>query len=224
MAIAARPDLDLRAHTPDPAVDDRQIDVREVIGGAAFARLPEMVQARFGRHGPHHAPIVYRGMMEKVEASRLGRLIAFAARLIGNPVVVARGRNVPCTVTLYPDDKLGGTVWHRCYGFADGHEVAATTKRRGDDGGAIESFSGLFGMPLDIREVTGELHFITDSYFAEWRGWRLTLPRWLSPGRLTVVHRDEEDGWFRFIMTLEHPLLGVLLHQDGVFYDPEDEL
>ena len=77
-------------------------------------------------------------------------------------------------------------------------------------------------MTLDIREVSRELHFITERYFAEWRGIRLELPRWLSPGRLTVVHRDEDDGWFRFTMTLKHPLFGILLHQDGLFYDPED--
>lgn len=201
---------------------DGQIDVRSTIGPAAFARLPARVRARFSHHGIGHAPIVYRGLMEQVESTRLGRLIALATRLVGNPVVAGTGHNVPCTVTLKPDAKLGGTIWHRRYSFAGRTETAATTKRRGRNGGPVESFSGHFGMVLDIREVAGELHFITDRYFFEWRSLRICLPRFASPGRLTVIHADEEDGWFRFTMTLKHCLFGVLLHQDGLFYDPED--
>jgi len=211
-----------RFHDGTSRTPDGQIDVRATIGPDAFARLPARVRARFSHHAPAHAPIVYRGLVEQVESTWLGYIMALATRLVGNPVVTGTGRNVPCTVTLTPDAELGGTIWHRRYTFAERTETAATTKRRGRDGSPVESFSGYFGMTLDIREVAGELHFITDRYFVEWRSLRVCLPRFLSPGRLTVTHADEEDGWFRFTMTVKHPLFGVLLHQDGLFYDPED--
>ncbi len=121
-----------------------------------------------------------------------------------------------------PDTRLGGTIWHRRYLFPDGPQTAATTKRSGGDGALVESFNRWFGMHLVIRETRGELQFVSEDFFAEWRGQRFHLPGWLSPGRLVVVHRDEGDGRFRFTMTLNHPLFGILLHQDGVFFDPED--
>lgn len=211
-----------RFHDGTSRTPDGEIDVRATIGPDAFDRLPARVRARFSRHGPGHAPIVYRGLMHNVASTWLGYVVALATRIAGNPVVTGTGRNVPCTVTLTPDALLGGTIWHRCYRFARRIETAATTKRRGRDGGPVESFSGHFGMTLDIREVAGQLHFITDRYFVEWRSLRICLPGFASPGRLTVIHADEEDGWFRFTMTLQHRLFGVLLHQDGLFYDPED--
>ena len=39
----------------------------------------------------------------------------------------------------------------------------------------------------------------------------------LSPGRLTITHQDKGDGWFAFVLHLDHPLGGELISQTGLF-------
>jgi hypothetical protein len=200
----------------------RHVDVRSTIGAAAFARLPLAVQRRFAPWSHADVPRTYRGIMFEVSATHLGRFFAALSVLIGSPVVARTGHNIPCAVTLLHDESLGGTIWQRRYWFPEATSTVATTKRAGPTGAPVESFNRWFGMDLDIFERSARLYFVSDSYFAEVFGARIRLPRWLSPGRLEVFHEDIGDGWFRFAMTLTHPVLGVLLRQDGHFCDPED--
>ena len=46
---------------------------------------------------------------------------------------------------------------------------------------------------------------------------RIPLPIWLSPGTTHVEHADESNGWFRFTMTVTHPLFGEVFYQTGRF-------
>lgn len=197
----------------------RGIDVRRVIGEAAYARLPFHVRRRFdpGSNGP----VTYLGVMSTVFASSAGKLLSYAGRLIGTPVVRRTGRNIPCAVTV-SHALDGGTVWQRAYWFPDGREFSETIKRCAVDGAPCEAFNSLLAMDLRIAEVSGELHFISERYFIEAFDLKLYLPNWMNPGRLDVVHRDLGCGLFHFTMTLTHPLLGVLLYQDGTFSDPEE--
>jgi hypothetical protein len=48
------------------------------------------------------------------------------------------------------------------------------------------------------------------------------LPRWLSPGTTHVEHHDETNGWFRFTMTVSHPVFGELFYQSGRFRAAKD--
>jgi hypothetical protein len=43
------------------------------------------------------------------------------------------------------------------------------------------------------------------------------LPSLLSPGTTHVEHIDESGGWFRFTMTVTHPIFGELFYQTGRF-------
>ncbi|MEY9131776.1 hypothetical protein ACVMII_000666 [Bradyrhizobium diazoefficiens] len=45
----------------------------------------------------------------------------------------------------------------------------------------------------------------------------IPLPRWLTPGDLTVTHRDLGEGAFRFTLDLSHPRYGALIHQSATF-------
>jgi hypothetical protein len=47
---------------------------------------------------------------------------------------------------------------------------------------------------------------------------RIPLPEFLSPGQTHVEHHDEAGGWFRFTMTVSHPLFGELFYQTGRFH------
>jgi hypothetical protein len=78
-------------------------------------------------------------------------------------------------------------------------------------------------MSLDVYEEAGTLHFVSRAYYFDitipWtrRRVRLVLPLWLSPGTTHVEHIDEADGWFRFTMTVTHPVFGEMFYQTGRF-------
>ena len=78
-------------------------------------------------------------------------------------------------------------------------------------------------MPLSVYQRRGVLHFVSKGYYFElripWSSGRLKipLPTWLSPGTTHVEHADESNGWFRFTMTVTHPLLGEVFYQTGRF-------
>jgi Domain of unknown function (DUF4166) len=59
-----------------------------VLGFAAWTRLPEAVRVRFGDPA---AAVDYVGEFDVVRASWLGRLVAFACKLLGMPVVPRTG-------------------------------------------------------------------------------------------------------------------------------------
>ena len=69
-------------------------------------------------------------------------------------------------------------------------------------------------MPLQVYEQGGILHFVSLGYYfklgtrTNGRTFKLWLPAWLSPGTTHVQHIDEAGGWFRFTMTVSHPVLG----------------
>jgi hypothetical protein len=48
------------------------------------------------------------------------------------------------------------------------------------------------------------------------------LPGIVSPGVTHVEHIDLGHGWFRFTMTVTHPLLGEIFFQTGRFCATED--
>jgi len=72
-------------------------------------------------------------------------------------------------------------------------------------------------MPLDVFERTGTLHFVSRGYYFDFGRIKVPLPAWLSPGTTHVEHIDEPAGWFRFTMTVTHPLFGELFYQTGRF-------
>ena len=82
--------------------------LREVLGNAAWTRLPEAVRARF----PDTAHAVdYVGEFDTVRASLIGKIIAWACQAIGTPVVPRTGNNVPAIVHVGPSGR--GVEWRR---------------------------------------------------------------------------------------------------------------
>jgi hypothetical protein len=99
-----------------------------------------------------------------------------------------------------------------------------STKVIGADGVLVEELPARLRMPLDVYERQGVLHFVSKGYYFD-LGFRLgtgtakiNLPWWLSPGTTHVEHIDETDGWFRFTMTVNHPVLGEVFYQTGRFH------
>ena len=52
-------------------------------------------------------------------------------------------------------------------------------------------------------------------------GRRIALPRWLTPGALSVIHAELGDGRFSFTLQIAHPRFGLLLRQMAIFHEVE---
>ena len=194
-------------------------DYQQLLGTAAWRRLPPAVRARFstalGRE------ITYVGLMEKVEANFAGRILALLCRFVGEPLITHVGKNVPAHVRVYTD-RRGGTVWQRAYHFPTrATRLVRSVKRVNRDGELVECLGLGMHMQLSLHEVDGELHFRSTGYYWHALGIRILLPARWFPGETLVVHRDEGNGRFRFILNIDHPLFGRIVHQNGSFTEQE---
>lgn len=193
------------------------LDLAALLGPAAWARLPAAVRRRFAAG---HAEAHYQGELS-LRCSRIGRLFAWASRCFKGPLTTLRASHLPATVRVAPDGQ-GGVVWERWIGSGTAAACVSSTKERGPDGGLVERTVGGLGMALDLFEQDGALVFQSRRYFLAWRGLRLPLPNWASPGVCRVSHQDLGGGCFRFSLSMTHPLWGETFHQTGVFADPEE--
>ena len=198
--------------------DHQHGGLQSVLGQAAWARLPEPVRVRFAEPA---VAIDYVGEFDVVRASWLGRLLAFACLLLGTPVVPRTGLRVPAIVHVGPTPT--GVAWNREYRWPNGGAcLVRSTKTIDSRGGLVERLPAHLCMPLHVFERCGVLHFVSRGYYFDFdrrdgRRFRVPLPNLLSPGTTHVEHIDEAHGWFRFTMTVTHPLFGELFYQTGRF-------
>ena len=193
--------------------------LRAVLGAAAWSRLPDAVRERFS---DATCATSYAGSFEVVRASWLGLAFAWLGTLFGMPVTPRTGANVASRVHVRPG--LRGVTWDREYQWSDGstHRVSST-KVVDASGRLIERLPARMCMPLDTYVEGAVLHFVSLGYYFDLGlGLKLWLPRLLSPGVTHVEHVDLDHGWFRFTMTVSHPLFGELFFQTGRFCAMED--
>lgn len=192
-------------------------DFETLVGPDGWYRLPPDIRRRFTEKPTTTAPIHYRGLMRRVECSKLGWLLAQICRLIRTPFAPATGADVPCAITLR-HERGGGIIWDREYQYPGRKPALVTsTKRNAPDGALCECVGGGFGMRLAVFEAGHQLHFLSLRYFWRIGAWEFTLPRLLTPGTAHVIHADLGGGRFRFTMTIHHPIFGMLFEQDGEF-------
>jgi hypothetical protein len=193
--------------------------LRDLLGGVAWNRLPEAVRERFA---DPTAVATYAGAFEVVRANVLGRMFAWLGTLFGTPVAPRTGSHVAARVRVHPDAR--GVAWDREYFWDDGsRSFVRSTKVVTDDGQLVEVLPARLCMPLDTFEEGGVLHFVSRGYYFHLGGGiRLWLPAFLSPGVTHVEHIDLGHGWFRFTMTVMHPLAGEVFFQTGRFCAAEE--
>ena len=193
--------------------------LRDVLGPDAWSRLPEAVRERFAESA---GAACYAGAFEVVRASTLGRVFAWIGTLVGTPVAPRVEDNVSARVRVVPD--ADGVAWNREYHWADGkRHLVRSTKVVTDEGRLIEKLPARLCMPLDTFEDGGVLHFVSRGYYFDLGfGLRLWLPNLISPGVTHVEHIDLGHGWFRFTMTVTHPVLGEVFFQTGRFCAAEE--
>jgi hypothetical protein len=157
----------------------------------------------------------------EVASTRLtyaGRLIAQLARAVGAPLPLEASCRVPVTVIVTGCARLGGQVWTRIYERLSAlPQVIQSVKRFGGATGLEEIVSGGVGMRLQLSVRDRALVFTSAGYFLRFRGVEISLPGWLTPGVIEVIHREEASGRFSFSLSVKHPVAGDVIEQIAFF-------
>lgn len=208
-----------RAHEADL----RDLRFRSLIADEDWTTLLPAIRRRFTKRLQPGTSAVYVGTVIETRMSRLGWLLAQAARLIGGPLPTSRGAGLASVVSVTEDRSGGGQVWTRLYARPGGFpQTINSAKRFGGPTGLEEHVGGGLGMSLDVAVVDGRLVFSSRRYFLRLGGWRLPLPGFLTPGSLTVTHGETGANRFAFTLTIRHPWFGLLIHQEAEFHDVVD--
>lgn len=196
-------------------------DFTSLLPPEAWRRLPLPVRNRFTRELDSGTTICYRGETLRTSLSRWGWLLTQAARLIGAPLPLpASGDHSLATVVVTDDPENSAQIWTRLYHNAAGvPQVIQSIKKLSGPTGLEEYLGCGFSIALELGVREDALTFTGRHYYWSIAGIRLRLPNWLNPGTLTVSNRQAGEQAFHFLLTLEHPRLGMLIEQEVVFDD-----
>jgi hypothetical protein len=187
-----------------------------------WAELPPPIRRRFSKRLAGGCTAVYVGEVVETRLSLAGRLLAQAAQLIGAPFPTSTDSGVPSVVSVTEDFATGGQIWTRLYARRTGFpQVIHSSKRFCGPTGLEEHVGGGVGMMLTVHVEAGALVFRSAGYFVHLFRHRFRLPGALTPGLVSVTHRECGDGRFSFTLDVTHPLLGLLIHQRALFREIE---
>lgn len=204
-----------------PALPTRDSRFQNLLPPDAWNALPYAVQRRFSKRVSAGRTIVYIGLVTAARFSRLGWLLAQAARMIGGPLPTSGDTSVPAIVTVTEDRVGGGQIWTRVYARRRGFpQVINSAKRFTGPTGLAEDLGFGLGMALLVEGEARGLAFRSAHFYVALLGRRVRLPRWLTPGDVLVRHIDTGGGRFVFTLELRHPLAGLLFYQEVEFADP----
>ena len=201
---------------PNPSLGDLRF--RALLGEVAWNQLSPAVRRRFSKRLAGGATAIYVGEVAAMRMSSAGWIMAQVLRLIGGPLPTARDTGLPSIVSVTEDGASGGQIWTRLYARRRGFpQIIHSCKRFAGASGLEEHLGGGFAMTLSVAVEQSALVFRSAGYFWHLGALRLALPAWLSPGALTVTHREIGEQRFAFDLDLVHPRFGHLLHQSVVF-------
>jgi hypothetical protein len=84
-----------------------------------------------------------------------------------------------------------------------------------------EKWEPVFRQGHAPTQESSALVFRSAHYFLQIGSLRLRLPRWASPGALSVTHAELGDGRFLFRLDIVHPRLGRLIRQTAAFEEAQ---
>lgn len=192
-------------------------EYERLVGTEGWKRLAGEIRQRFSEKPAPGRPVRYAGIMQLVQCSLLGLLLAQCCRLIGTPFAPYRGGDVPVRISLLHGGDADSIIWDREYRYPRRKPVLVRSTKVSTPLGLLECVGHGLGMRLAVFERQGELHFLSQSYFWRVGGHSLRLPALLTPGTAHVVHADLGGGRFRFSMSFRHRWFGTLFRQEGVF-------
>ncbi|MFL0797254.1 MAG: DUF4166 domain-containing protein [Cellvibrionaceae bacterium] len=197
-----------------------KFDYRSLLGNPAWERLHPAIRRRFSS-ATSKKSVTYKGVMETVYLSRAGALLAQLCRVIGTPLALYNGQDIPMEVKVYPDENLNGMAWDRFYYYSDKpvNRVKSIKCILANEG-LVEVVGFGFGMHLKIFEKNSALYFESTRFFWQFKNVRVYIPDILTPGKTTVWQAAVSEYKFRFSLKVIHPLLGKVFWQTGIFDDP----
>ncbi|MEM7780369.1 MAG: DUF4166 domain-containing protein [Pseudomonadota bacterium] len=197
---------------------------RQLLGAAGWDALPAPVRKRFGKRLSAGQSANYVGHVNECRMSLSGRILAQACRLIGAPLPLERDGGVAAMVSVTEDGKSGGQVWTRMYARKRGFpQVIHSAKRFAGPTGLEEYLGRGIGIALNVSAVPGGIRFSSDHYCIAIGPMRLRLPALIAPGQLHIDHIERGDGEFTFTLSLNHALLGEVIHQECRFCDQAED-
>lgn len=206
--------------TPSEAIGDLRF--RHLLGRTAWKCLPAAIRRRFSKRLEGGRTVVYVGRTTDMHMNFAGFVLAQLARIIGGPLPLSRDTDVPSVVTVTEDMATGGQIWTRLYAHRNGFpQVIHSSKRFAGPTGLEEHVGCGVGMTLMLSAGPKALLFTNDRYFLQLGALRLNIPRWLSPGQLTIGHHEIDPQKFAFTLDLEHPLFGRMIHQRAEFEEAD---
>ena len=203
---------------PEPELGD--IRFRKLIPAEHWNLLPAEVRQRFSKRLTGGATAIYVGEVKEVRISILGRILANLLRVIGAPLPLSEDVNVPTVVTVTEDVKTGGQVWSRTYCNRRGFpQVIHSAKQFAGPTGLQEHIGCGVSMALEIGAGAQGLVFRSHSFRVRKGPFTLQLPRFLTPGDVTVSHLARDGRTFEFSLDVRHPVFGEMIHQSAVYHD-----
>lgn len=214
-------------HLPRPPLDppsERAVGNPrfQTLVGADWSLLPAPVRRRFSRGLPDGGRQIYVGELAYTRLSLGGWLLGQFGRLLGAPLPLSAGGRQPVTVVVTESKAIGGQVWTRIYGRARGFpQVIQSAKCFRGPTGCEELVGGGVGMRLAVGVEQRALVFRSQGFFIRIGQTELSIPDWLTPGRIEVTHREERAGRFSFALRITHAWLGVIVEQLAFFDDSQ---
>jgi hypothetical protein len=198
---------------------------RALLPPDAWVSLPAPVRRRFGERLAPLESAVYVGEVAWTRLNAFGWLYSQCARLVGAPLPLASGGRVPAAVVVTEDASAGGQSWTRLYARPGrAPQLIHSAKRFAGPTGLEECVGGGVGMRLTIAVEHRALVFRSRGFFVRALGREWALPRWLAPGIVEVVHREERDGRFSFTLRVDHPWFGRVVEQVAFFADARTDV
>jgi hypothetical protein len=180
------------------------------------------VRARFEREPAPGESIAFVGEVAETRMTAFGWLWAQAARLAGAPLPLRTLERVAAAVVVTQGAGSGSQCWTRLYfGSGSRPQVICSTKRFAGPTGLEECVGAGIGMALALSVEQRALVFRSREYFWRCGNLRLRIPGWLTPGRTTVIHREERAGRFSFTLVVTHPWFGETIRQVAFFRDTQ---
>lgn len=199
---------------------------RKLLGADKWDALPQAVRDRFAHKVAADTCISYVGEVVTCRTSRIGKILSALGRLVGAPLPLGEDAGVAAQVSVTGDAGGLSQYWTRSYNRG-GHfpQTIHSVKRFAGPTGLEEYLGYGIGIALKLDTMENGLLFVSDHYFLKAGGFRLRLPRWMEPGKMTVSHidcgKDESgQGHFAFVLELVHPRFGEFFHQLALFADP----
>jgi len=193
---------------------------RRLVSDEDWQRLPSAVQRRFARRLEPGESAAFLGEVATTRLTVFGRLTAQLARLVGAPLPLRSLEHTPAAVLVTEAPASESQLWTRIY-----HEpgrlpqVICSIKQFAGPTGLEECVGHGIGMALTLHVEERAIVIRSAGYFWRVRGRRLKIPDWMTPGRMTVIHREERAGRFSFTLIVTHALFGVTIQQVAFFRD-----